>query len=67
MDNWLDGRAEASGLTTQELTSKLTSGLALGRLNRPEDVAAAVVFLASPAAAAITGQSINVDGGLIWD
>lgn len=25
------------------------------------------VFLASPAAAAITGQSINVDGGLIWD
>ena len=67
MENWLDGRAEASGLTTQELTSKLTSGLALGRLNRPEDVAAAVVFLASPAAAAITGQSINVDGGLIWD
>jgi NAD(P)-dependent dehydrogenase (short-subunit alcohol dehydrogenase family) len=35
----------------------------LGRIGRPEDVAAAVVFLASPAAGLITGTSLLVDGG----
>ncbi|HET7701172.1 MAG TPA: SDR family NAD(P)-dependent oxidoreductase [Candidatus Limnocylindria bacterium] len=35
----------------------------LGRLGTPEDVAAAVVFLASPAAGFITGQTLMVDGG----
>lgn len=35
----------------------------LGRVGRPEDVAGAVVFLASPAAALITGASLLVDGG----
>lgn len=37
---------------------------ALGRYNEPEDVAAAVSFLASPAARQITGTAITVDGGL---
>lgn len=35
----------------------------LRRLNRPEEIAAVVVFLASPEADAITGQDITVDGG----
>jgi NAD(P)-dependent dehydrogenase (short-subunit alcohol dehydrogenase family) len=35
----------------------------LGRIGRPEDVAAAVVFLASPAARLVTGASLLVDGG----
>ena len=45
------------------LHEALISGTALGRYGKPEEVAAAVAFLASPAAAYITGASINVDGG----
>jgi NAD(P)-dependent dehydrogenase (short-subunit alcohol dehydrogenase family) len=37
---------------------------ALGHYGKPEDVAAAVVFLASPAAGQITGTGLTVDGGL---
>jgi NAD(P)-dependent dehydrogenase (short-subunit alcohol dehydrogenase family) len=39
----------------------------LHRIGKPEEVAGAVVFLASPAASYITGQHIIVDGGLIAD
>jgi 3-oxoacyl-[acyl-carrier protein] reductase len=37
----------------------------LRRWGRPEDVAAAAVYLASPAAAFVTGQAINVNGGVV--
>jgi 3-oxoacyl-[acyl-carrier protein] reductase len=45
------------------LHDALKSGTALGRFGKPEEVAAAVAFLAGPGAAYITGASINVDGG----
>jgi 3-oxoacyl-[acyl-carrier protein] reductase len=37
----------------------------LGRWGRPEDVAAAALWLASPAASFITGQAININGGVV--
>ena len=42
---------------------RLASTVPLGRLGTPEDIAAAVLYLASPAAAWVTGQNILVSGG----
>jgi gluconate 5-dehydrogenase len=41
----------------------MLAAIPLGRFGAPEDIAGAVVFLASPAAAYITGQTLVVDGG----
>jgi 3-oxoacyl-[acyl-carrier protein] reductase len=51
------------GLTEEQRTALLTR-VPLGRLGAPEDVAAAVVFLASPQAGYITGETLHVNGGM---
>jgi NAD(P)-dependent dehydrogenase (short-subunit alcohol dehydrogenase family) len=52
-----------TGRTAGEARAALAKGNPQGRLVRPEEVADAVVWLASPAAAAINGQAIAVAGG----
>jgi 3-oxoacyl-[acyl-carrier protein] reductase len=48
-----------------EVNQAIAAAVPLGRLGEPEDIAAAMVFLASPAAAYITGQTLVVDGGAL--
>jgi NAD(P)-dependent dehydrogenase (short-subunit alcohol dehydrogenase family) len=52
-----------TGRTALEAEAALAASSPLGRLLEPEEVADAIVFLASPAAAAITGQALVIDGG----
>jgi NAD(P)-dependent dehydrogenase (short-subunit alcohol dehydrogenase family) len=60
-------RARNEGLSIDEMARKRNAAIPLGRPNEPEDVAALAVFLATPGARNITGQSFNVDGGVIFD
>jgi 3-oxoacyl-[acyl-carrier protein] reductase len=42
----------------------MASQIPLGRLGAPEDIAAAVLYLASAAGGYVTGETLNVNGGL---
>ena len=52
---------------TDEQKTQLLQQIPLGRLGQPEEVAAAVAFLASPQAAYITGTTIHVNGGMFMN
>jgi 3-oxoacyl-[acyl-carrier protein] reductase len=57
-------RAEQSGGTAEDVIREMAAEIPVGRIGKPEELAALIVFLASDNAAYITGTSIPVDGGL---
>src|SRR5690606_20219559 len=54
-------------LQQPEKLARLQQNIPLRRLGRPRDVAGAVAFLASDEADYITGSTLFVDGGLLWN
>jgi 3-oxoacyl-[acyl-carrier protein] reductase len=57
--------ADTAGGVPAEATARQLAQIPLGRAGTPDDVAAAVVFLASEEAGYMTGQVLNVDGGMV--
>ena len=57
--------AEADKCFNDEAKAALFAQIPLGRLGAPQDIANLVTFLASDAAAYITGQTFVVDGGMV--
>ena len=67
MIDWIDRRAQETGRPVSDVKKELTQDVALGRINHVSDIAQSVLFLVSPESRNITGQSLNVDGGMMWD
>jgi meso-butanediol dehydrogenase/(S,S)-butanediol dehydrogenase/diacetyl reductase len=68
-DMWveIDRRfAEITGAPVGATYEKYVEGIALGRVQTPEDVAAFVAFLAGPDSDYMTGQAPLIDGGLVY-
>ena len=67
MTAWLESRAREGRKPKHDLIKELLADSALLRINTALDVAQAVLFLVSDASRNITGQSLNVDSGMMWD
>jgi NAD(P)-dependent dehydrogenase (short-subunit alcohol dehydrogenase family) len=53
------------GMTADEFTRHRAAQVPLGRMEKPEDVAHVIAFLAGPRSGYMTGQALSVDGGLV--
>jgi len=58
---------ELTGRSPEEIEREIVASIPLGRMAQPEDIAKVAVFLASDYAAYMTGQTLNVTGGLRMD
>ncbi len=63
LDSLIKSKAEKSGKTYEEIKNEMITEVPAGRISEPHEVAAAVAFLASPAAGYINGINVPVDGG----
>lgn len=62
MDRVIAAEAKSTGRTEESLREEYTAGVSMKRFVKPEEIADMALFLASPAAAMVSGQAISVDG-----
>ncbi len=62
---WVDTDMSASALNDPPTRAKIFSGIPLGRVGTPEEIAAPILFLCTPHAGFITGEVFNVNGGAV--
>jgi meso-butanediol dehydrogenase / (S,S)-butanediol dehydrogenase / diacetyl reductase len=60
-------QTEMTGESVEEITATWVSAIPMGRFQQPENIADVVLFLASDAASEMTGQCINVTGGMVTE
>src|SRR5579859_6818627 len=62
---WVETDMAAPALHNPEISKRVFSTIPLGRAGKPEEIAAAVLFLCTPHAGFITGEILNVNGGAV--
>jgi 3-oxoacyl-[acyl-carrier protein] reductase len=62
---WVDTDMSAAALNDPKIRAAIFATIPLGRVGKPEEIAAPILFLCTPAAGFITGEVFNVNGGAV--
>ena len=65
LESIIAGRAKRSGSSVEEVEASMIGKIPAGRFASPQEIAAVIAFIASPAAAYVNGALIAVDGGVL--
>lgn len=63
LDSILENKSNKTGLSKDDVLQRMSEAVPMKRVAKPQEIAAAVAFLASPAASYINGINVPVDGG----